>query len=76
MLGDLAAQLKEDLRCRTSSILDMSSPDFDGSFIEATALNHHLVLLLDDEQIAYAKGAIERQVTFFVFKFILYYTYM
>uniref|UniRef100_A0A915AQQ7 HAT C-terminal dimerisation domain-containing protein n=1 Tax=Parascaris univalens TaxID=6257 RepID=A0A915AQQ7_PARUN len=62
MLGDLAAQLKEDLRCRTSSILDMSSPDFDGSFIEATALNHHLVLLLDDEQIAYAKGAIERQL--------------
>lgn len=64
MLGDLASQLKADLRQRTASILDISSPDFDGSFIQATALNHQLALLLDDEQLAYAKNAIERQVFF------------
>ncbi|VDD93361.1 unnamed protein product [Enterobius vermicularis] len=62
MLGDLASQLKADLRQRTASILDISSPDFDGSFIQATALNHQLALLLDDEQLAYAKNAIERQL--------------
>uniref|UniRef100_A0A0N5AA39 Dimer_Tnp_hAT domain-containing protein n=1 Tax=Syphacia muris TaxID=451379 RepID=A0A0N5AA39_9BILA len=62
VLGDLANQLKTDLRRRTASILDTSAPDFDGSFIQATALNHQLALLLDDEQLAYAKNAIEKQL--------------
>ncbi|EJD75126.1 HAT family dimerization domain-containing protein [Loa loa] len=61
-LGNLATQLKTDLRKRTASILDITAPDFDGTFIQATALNPHLALLLDDEQLAYAKNAIEQEL--------------
>ncbi|MCP9259164.1 hypothetical protein DINM_002130 [Dirofilaria immitis] len=58
-LGNLATQLKTDLQKRMASILDITAPDFDGTFIQATALNPHLALLLDDEQLAYARNAIE-----------------
>uniref|UniRef100_A0A915PMS8 HAT C-terminal dimerisation domain-containing protein n=1 Tax=Setaria digitata TaxID=48799 RepID=A0A915PMS8_9BILA len=61
-LGNLATQLKMDLQKRTASILDTNAPDFDGTFIQATALNPHLALLLDDEQLAYAKNAIEQEL--------------
>ncbi|VDK80984.1 unnamed protein product [Litomosoides sigmodontis] len=61
-LGNLAIQLKTDLQQRTASILDITAPDFDGTFIQATALNPHLALLLDDEQLAYARNAIEQEL--------------
>ncbi|CAG9540052.1 unnamed protein product [Cercopithifilaria johnstoni] len=61
-LGNLATQLKIDLQKRTASILDITAPDFDGTFIQATALNPHLALLLDDEQLAYARNAIEQEL--------------
>ncbi|VBB30377.1 unnamed protein product, partial [Acanthocheilonema viteae] len=61
-LGNLATQLKTDLQKRTASILDITAPDFDGTFIQATALNPHLALLLDDEQLAYARNAIEQEL--------------
>lgn len=51
-----------DLQKRTASILDITDPNFDGTFIQATALNPHLALLLDDEQFAYARIAIEQEV--------------
>lgn len=51
-----------DLQKRTASVLNTSDPDFDGIFIQATALNPHLALLLDDEQLTYARNAIEQQV--------------
>ncbi|KAK6101265.1 hAT C-terminal dimerization region family protein [Brugia pahangi] len=62
VLGDLATQLKTDLQKRTASILDITAPDFDGTFIQATALNPHLALLLDDEQLSYARNAIEQEL--------------
>ncbi|KAM3723901.1 Zinc finger BED domain-containing protein [Dirofilaria immitis] len=61
-LGNLATQLKTDLQKRMASILDITAPDFDGTFIQATALNPHLALLLDDEQLAYARNAIELEL--------------
>uniref|UniRef100_A0A0R3RW29 Dimer_Tnp_hAT domain-containing protein n=1 Tax=Elaeophora elaphi TaxID=1147741 RepID=A0A0R3RW29_9BILA len=61
-LGNLATQLKTDLQKRTASILDITASDFDGTFIQATALNPHLALLLDDEQLAYARNAIEQEL--------------
>ncbi|OZC11482.1 hypothetical protein X798_01340 [Onchocerca flexuosa] len=61
-LGNLATQLKTDLQKRTASILDITAPNFDGTFIQATALNPYLALLLDDEQLAYARNAIEQEL--------------
>ncbi|MFH4975802.1 hypothetical protein AB6A40_002511 [Gnathostoma spinigerum] len=61
-LGSLPAELKRDLQQKTASMLDMSAPNFDGSYIQATALNPHLALFLDDEQLAYAKSSIERML--------------
>ncbi|VDN06107.1 unnamed protein product [Thelazia callipaeda] len=61
-LGDLADELRKELRRRTASVLDINHANFDGTFIQATALNPHLALLLDDEQLAFAKSAIERQL--------------
>ncbi|VDN38611.1 unnamed protein product [Gongylonema pulchrum] len=47
---------------RTASVLDTNDPNFDGIFIQATALNPHLALLLGDEQLIYARNAIEKQL--------------
>lgn len=43
-------------------MLDINSENFDGSFIQATALNPNFVNLLDDEQLAYSKKAIISEV--------------
>jgi len=62
ILGALAAELKEDLMRRAAPILDVAAGDFDGTFLLATALNPQLILLLDDEQLAWAKTEIESQL--------------
>ncbi|CAJ0942244.1 unnamed protein product, partial [Mesorhabditis belari] len=62
ILGDLAVELSKALKDGASVVLDPQHPNFDGSFLQATALNPQLALLLDDIQIAYAKEAIEKAV--------------
>ncbi|VDN59389.1 unnamed protein product [Dracunculus medinensis] len=62
LLNDLTEQLRCDLRTRTAFMLDINSENFDGSFIQATALNPNFVNLLDDEQLAYSKKAIISEV--------------
>lgn len=66
MLGELPSKLKQDLLLRTAYILDTNSENFDGSFIQATALNPQLAVLLDDAQTSYAKAAIEKLVSFVI----------
>ena len=60
VLGQLPEKLLKDLYTRAQYILDISTENFDGSFIQATALNPQLAMLLDDAQISYAKNAIEK----------------
>uniref|UniRef100_A0A0K0E9W0 Dimer_Tnp_hAT domain-containing protein n=1 Tax=Strongyloides stercoralis TaxID=6248 RepID=A0A0K0E9W0_STRER len=60
---DLCHELKNELNMATANILDTESPNFDSTFIEATALNTQLAVLLDDSQIACAKTAIEKALT-------------
>ncbi|KAH7731196.1 hAT family dimerization domain containing protein [Aphelenchoides avenae] len=60
LLSDLATRLKDDLQCRLAYILSPEANDFDGSFVQATALNPQLAMLLDENQIGYAKSAIEK----------------
>ncbi|CEF63654.1 HAT dimerisation domain, C-terminal and Ribonuclease H-like domain-containing protein [Strongyloides ratti] len=60
---DLCYELKNELNMATANILDTESPNFDSTFIEATALNTQLAVLLDDSQIACAKTAIEKALT-------------
>ncbi|KAE9554592.1 hypothetical protein FO519_002231 [Halicephalobus sp. NKZ332] len=60
VLGELPEKLLKDLQNRAQYILDSSVEGFDGSFIQATALNPQLAVLLDDSQINYAKNAIEK----------------
>uniref|UniRef100_A0A0N5CB64 Dimer_Tnp_hAT domain-containing protein n=1 Tax=Strongyloides papillosus TaxID=174720 RepID=A0A0N5CB64_STREA len=60
---DLCQELKNELNMATANILDTESQNFDSTFIEATALNTQLAVLLDDAQIACAKTAIEKALT-------------
>uniref|UniRef100_A0A914E968 HAT C-terminal dimerisation domain-containing protein n=1 Tax=Acrobeloides nanus TaxID=290746 RepID=A0A914E968_9BILA len=62
LLGDLPTKLKQDLLSRTAYILDPNSENFDGTWIQATALNPQLAMLLDDTQTVYAKSAIEKML--------------
>ncbi|CAD5215746.1 unnamed protein product [Bursaphelenchus okinawaensis] len=55
---DIVSCIKEKL----AYILDPSDANFDPSFIEATALNPQLVVLLDENQINHAKEGIEKRL--------------
>uniref|UniRef100_A0AC34G9R7 HAT C-terminal dimerisation domain-containing protein n=1 Tax=Panagrolaimus sp. ES5 TaxID=591445 RepID=A0AC34G9R7_9BILA len=59
-LGTLPHRLLEDLHQRAQYILDSTAENFDGSFIQATALNPQLAMLLDDSQMTFAKSSIEK----------------
>lgn len=63
VLGELPQKLYNDLSNRANYILDMNSDNFDGSFIQATALNPQLAMLLDDAQLNYAKNSIEKMLS-------------
>uniref|UniRef100_A0A0N4ZKG1 Dimer_Tnp_hAT domain-containing protein n=1 Tax=Parastrongyloides trichosuri TaxID=131310 RepID=A0A0N4ZKG1_PARTI len=60
---DLCQALKHELDVATAHILDMDSPNFDSTFIEATALNTHLAILLDEKYVNFAKISIEKALS-------------
>ncbi|WKX98897.1 hypothetical protein Q1695_014070 [Nippostrongylus brasiliensis] len=61
-LGALAGQLKDVVTERLASVVDVNSEDFDGTYIQATALNPQLAVLLTDQQLSYARSAIEQEL--------------
>ncbi|KAK5978607.1 hypothetical protein GCK32_010179 [Trichostrongylus colubriformis] len=61
-LGALAGQLKDVVTERLAYIIDVSHEEFDGTYIQATALNPQLAVLLTEQQLLYAKSAIEQEL--------------
>ncbi|KJH41551.1 hypothetical protein DICVIV_12472 [Dictyocaulus viviparus] len=61
-LGSLAGQLKEVITERLASIIDVNHDEFDGTYIQATALNPQLAVLLTEQQLSYARSAIEQEL--------------
>ncbi|VDM84190.1 unnamed protein product [Strongylus vulgaris] len=61
-LGILAAQLKDVVAERLASITDVNHEEFDGTYIQATALNPQLAVLLSEQQLSYARSAIEQEL--------------
>ncbi|VDO91723.1 unnamed protein product [Heligmosomoides polygyrus] len=61
-LGALAGQLKDVVVERLASIIDVNSEDFDGTYIQATALNPQLAVVLSEQQLSYARSAIEQEL--------------
>uniref|UniRef100_A0A1I7XSH6 Dimer_Tnp_hAT domain-containing protein n=1 Tax=Heterorhabditis bacteriophora TaxID=37862 RepID=A0A1I7XSH6_HETBA len=73
-LGSLSSELKDIVVSNLASIMDISAEDFDGIYIQATSLNPQLAVLLNEDQIAYARRAIEQQTNFLLFLFMeIYY---
>lgn len=58
----MADELKGTIEDHLESILNVNADNFDGTYILSTALNPQLAVLLSDEQIAYAKKTLEKQV--------------
>lgn len=67
MLEPLPEQLTASIQQKLAFILDPQAEDFDSSFIQATALNPQLVVLLDEQQLGSAKSQIEKTVSSSVF---------
>lgn len=63
MLDDLPERLRKSIQQKLAFILDPNSKDFDASFVQATALNPQLVILLDENQLNSAKSFIEKGVS-------------
>ncbi|CAD5221706.1 unnamed protein product [Bursaphelenchus xylophilus] len=61
-LEDLPQRLVSCIREKLGYILDPSDDHFDPTFIEATALNPQLVVLLDENQINHAREGIEKRL--------------
>ncbi|CAJ0598824.1 unnamed protein product [Cylicocyclus nassatus] len=61
-LGALAAQLKDVVTERLAPITDVNHEEFDGTYIQATALNPQLAVLLSEQQLSYARSAIEQEL--------------
>ncbi|KAL6727423.1 hypothetical protein Aduo_009300 [Ancylostoma duodenale] len=61
-LGALAGQLKDVVTERLASITDVNHEEFDGTYIQATALNPQLAVLLSKQQLSYARSAIEQEL--------------
>ncbi|KAK6741301.1 hypothetical protein RB195_009263 [Necator americanus] len=61
-LGALACQLKDVVMERLASIIDVNHEEFDGTYIQATALNPQLAVLLTEQQLSYARSAIEQEL--------------
>ncbi|KAK6009575.1 hypothetical protein OSTOST_25487, partial [Ostertagia ostertagi] len=61
-LGSLAGHLKEVVTERLASIIDVNHEEFDGTYIQATALNPQLAVLLTEQQLSYARSAIEQEL--------------
>ncbi|XGW17758.1 hypothetical protein V3C99_002390 [Haemonchus contortus] len=61
-LGVLASQLKNVVTERLASIIDVNHEEFDGTYIQATALNPQLAVLLTEQQLSYARSAIEQEL--------------
>ncbi|KAI6215474.1 hypothetical protein M3Y94_00389000 [Aphelenchoides besseyi] len=62
-LGDLPLKLITDIQHKLAYILDPQNADFDAAFIQATALNPQLVVLLDETQLNEAKSRIEKALS-------------
>ena len=62
MLGELPLRLAGEVRKKLAYILDPKSEHFDDTFVQATALNPQLAVLLDEELLAEAKRGIEKAV--------------
>ena len=61
-MDDLPAELIKSIQQKLAYILDPQSEEFDASFVQATALNPQLVVLLDELQLNSAKSQIEKEV--------------
>ncbi|VDM60489.1 unnamed protein product [Angiostrongylus costaricensis] len=61
-LGALAGQLKDAITERLAYIIDVNHEEFDGTYIQATALNPQLAVLLSEQQLSYARSAIEQEL--------------
>ncbi|KAI6188603.1 hypothetical protein M3Y98_00372300 [Aphelenchoides besseyi] len=62
-LGDLPSKLIADIQHKLAYILDPQNADFDAAFIQATALNPQLVVLLDETHFNEAKSRIEKALS-------------
>ncbi|KAJ1358393.1 hypothetical protein KIN20_016804 [Parelaphostrongylus tenuis] len=61
-LGALAGRLKDVITERLASITDVNHEEFDGTYIQATALNPQLAVVLSEQQLSYARSAIEQEL--------------
>ncbi|KIH53320.1 hypothetical protein ANCDUO_16555, partial [Ancylostoma duodenale] len=61
-LGALAGQLKDVVTELLASITDVNHEEFDGTYIQATALNPQLAVLLSEQQLSYERSAIEQEL--------------
>lgn len=62
LLGPLPEQLASSIQQKLVYILNPDAEEFDSSFIQATALNPQLAVLLDEHQLQSAKNQIEKTV--------------
>ncbi|KAK6047484.1 hypothetical protein COOONC_15012 [Cooperia oncophora] len=61
-LGPLASHLRDVVAERLACIIDVNHEEFDGTYIQATALNPQLAVLLTEQQLSYARSAIEQEL--------------
>lgn len=62
-LGQLSSELIFNIKQKLGYILNSDDENFDGSFIQATALNPQLVVLLDEQQMNCAREGIKSKVS-------------
>jgi hypothetical protein len=65
MLNELATKLKACVEKKFGQILNPKHPSFDPFFVQATALNPNLIVLLDEDQQEAAKTYIYSKVITF-----------